>query len=80
MSRIEQKKGDEASKQKLKAYIKQRIRTEVEIGHKINHPNIVRFLYFSETNRNLYIFMELCQKRACQYSATSMQSSRPRRD
>ena len=33
----------------------------MEIGHKIVHPNIVRFLYFSETTRNIYIFMELCQ-------------------
>lgn len=44
---------------KLKQYIIKRIKTEVEIGHKINHPNIVRFVYFSETTRNIYIFMEL---------------------
>lgn len=41
-------------------YIIKRIKTEVEIGHKINHPNIVKFIYFSETSRNIYIFMELC--------------------
>lgn len=57
---ISEKKGDNNSKMKLKQYIIKRIRTEVEIGNKINHPNIVRFIYFSETTRNIYIFMELC--------------------
>jgi serine/threonine protein kinase len=60
ISEINEKKGDKKSKDQLKIYIIKRIRTEVEIGHKINHPNIVRFVYFTETSRNIYIFMELC--------------------
>lgn len=46
---------------KLKQYIIKRIKTEVEIGHKIKHPNIVQFVYFTETGSNIYIFMEKCQ-------------------
>jgi serine/threonine protein kinase len=61
LTEISEKKCDNSSKLKLKQYIIKRIKTEVEIGHKINHPNIVRFVYYSETTRNIYIFMELCE-------------------
>ncbi len=60
LNEINEKKGGSKSKEELKKYIIKRIRTEVEIGHKINHPNIVKFVYFTETPRNIYIFMELC--------------------
>jgi hypothetical protein len=62
---------------KLKHYIIKRIKTEVEIGHKINHPNIVRFVYFSETTRNIYIFMELCDVYRNSYTAIWKSISRP---
>ncbi len=57
LTQISQKKGDEQSKAKLKIYIIKRIQSEIVIGHKIKHPNIVDFVYFSETGNNIYIFM-----------------------
>lgn len=42
-------------------YIIKRIQSEVIIGQKIKHLNIVDFVYFSETSNNIYIFMERCE-------------------
>ena len=60
-TKIGQKQGDQASKEQLKMYIFKRIQAEVIISQKIKHPNIVEFIYFTETSNNLYIFMERCQ-------------------
>lgn len=72
---IAAKQGDQASKAKLRIYIMRRIQAEVVIGQKIKHPNIVQFVYCSETGNNIYIFMERCQKYSKSHSAHSKNSS-----
>ena len=36
------------------------MKNEVDLWKELDHPNIVRFIDFSETNNNIYLFLELC--------------------
>ena len=41
-------------------YIIKSTKNEISICQKTSHPNIVKFMYFSETQNNIYLFMEYC--------------------
>lgn len=36
------------------------MRNEVELWKQLDHPNIVKFIEFSETPKNIYFFLEFC--------------------
>ena len=48
------------AKSKIKEKDLQRIRREIKILKKVDHPNIVKIYEVYETNRSLYIIMEKC--------------------
>ncbi|EGR30075.1 protein kinase domain protein [Ichthyophthirius multifiliis] len=43
-----------------KKYIIDSLKNEVQVWKKLNHPNIVQFIDFSETYNNIYFFLEYC--------------------
>ena len=50
------KLSDERKKKKMEA--------ELQIHMRLNHKNIVQFKHFFEDDKNIYILMELCEKRS----------------
>jgi serine/threonine protein kinase len=53
----EQKDG-----KKGKDYLIQQLKNEVKTWKQLTHPNIVRFIDFSETQNNIYFFLEYCEQ------------------
>ena len=49
-----------ADKEAAIGYIIKSTKNEISICQKTLHPNIVKFVYFSETSNNIYLFMEYC--------------------
>ena len=43
-----------------KTKLKEKIRTELKIQTRLNHPNIIKFEHFFEDSENVYILLELC--------------------
>lgn len=43
-----------------KRYIIDALKNEVQLWKELDHPNIVKFIDFSETPNNIYFFLEYC--------------------
>jgi len=43
-----------------KKYIIEALKNEVNLWKQLSHPNIVKFIDFSETSNNIYLFLEYC--------------------
>lgn len=45
------------------SYRKRQLDKEIKIHKKLDHPNIVKFIFNFEDNENIYILLELCEKK-----------------
>ena len=48
------------NQEKKKEYIINSLKNEVQLWKQLDHPNIVKFIDFSETAQNIYFFLEYC--------------------
>lgn len=56
---IEKLKNSKNQEQR-KEYIINSLKNEVQLWKQLDHPNIVKFIDFSETPNNIYFFLEYC--------------------
>lgn len=59
-STIIEKLKNSSNPEARKEYIIQSLKNEVQLWKKLDHPNIVKFIDFSETPNNIYFFLEYC--------------------
>lgn len=59
--RIQEKFAQSKNMQERKDKFMQSLVREVQVWMKLDHPNIVKFFDFSETQNNYYFFMEYCK-------------------
>lgn len=59
---IIEKLKNSSNPEQRKEYIINSLKNEYQLWKKLDHPNIVKFVDFSETNNNIYFFLEFCNE------------------